>query len=91
LSVLISTDFNGINTPGTSGTAHWMDITSSFPNIPVSNGSSSFVFANASASPVMLTPYLSGYTGTFYIGFRYTGNLTDSIATYGIKDVTIKN
>ena len=91
LSVLISTDFNGINTPGTSGTAHWTDITSAFPNIPVSNSSSSFVFANASASPVSLSPYLAGYTGTFYIGFRYTGNLTDSVATYGIKDVSIKN
>jgi hypothetical protein len=91
LSVLISTDFNGINTPGTSGTAHWTDITSAFTGIPVLNGSTSLFFANASTSPVMLSSYLSGYTGTFYIGFRYTGNLTDSVATYGIKDVTIKN
>ncbi|HEX7413402.1 MAG TPA: DUF5689 domain-containing protein [Bacteroidia bacterium] len=102
LSVLVSTDFNGYNlggvgSPVTIGTqAIWTDITSSF-NITTSN----YNFYNASpAYPVGVTlsatnasSILSGYTGTFYVGFRYTGVKLnpDSAASYGINNVVIKN
>ncbi|HWY37286.1 MAG TPA: DUF5689 domain-containing protein [Bacteroidia bacterium] len=99
LSVLLSTDYNGSNLGGTypsSNPAHWYDITSSFPNIE--NGSiPGYFFTNASTSPVVLSSipalsFLSGYTGTYYIGFRYTGQIgTDSTQTFAIKNVVIKN
>ena len=91
LSVLVSTNFNGVNFPSPSGSATWVDITSSF-SITTVGSISTFNFSNAGT--VMLNSVasnLAGYNGTFYIGFRYTGNLTDSTASYGIKDVSIKN
>ncbi|HXU28227.1 MAG TPA: hypothetical protein VN698_13430, partial [Bacteroidia bacterium] len=57
------------------------------------------VSGNQTINPVMLSNIttngpnpLVGYTGAFYIGFRYVGNLaTDSITTYAIDNVVIKN
>lgn len=95
LSVLVSTDFNGNNLTGTNA-ATWYDITTSFPNIQ--NGSmASYFFTDASTAPVTLSQipalsFLSSYTGTFYLGFRYTAHLsTDSTQTFAIKNLTIKN
>jgi hypothetical protein len=99
LSVLISTDYNGTNLGGTipsSNPAHWYDITSAFPGIE--NGSiNGYFFQDACTNPVVLNQipnasFLSTYTGTFYIGFRYTGHAgTDSSQTFAIKNVSIKN
>ncbi|HXB39723.1 MAG TPA: DUF5689 domain-containing protein [Bacteroidia bacterium] len=104
VSVFLSTDFNGIagsgNGTGTnlgtaqvpsSNPAHWTDITSQFPAIQIGT-SGTYIFTNSSSSPVQLSSFLpANYTGTFYIGFRYTGNQTDSTTTYGIDNVIIKN
>ncbi|MGZ3863524.1 MAG: DUF5689 domain-containing protein [Bacteroidia bacterium] len=101
LSVLISTDYNGTNLGGlvsSSNPAHWYDITSAFPLIQ--NGSSGVAgyFTNACAAPVTLSSIpaissvLNGYTGTFYIGFRYRGHSgTDSTQTSSINNVKIQN
>lgn len=104
LRVFISTDFNGFSGNGSgygtnlgttqwpsSNPAHWTDITAQFPAIQVGS-SGTYIFTNASSSPVQLSPFLpANYTGTFYIGFRYTGNQTDSTTTYAIDNVYIKN
>lgn len=95
LSVLVSTDYNGYNlTSATYGTqATWTDITAAF-NIATTN----FNFYTASPAGVPLSStnassLLSGYTGTFYVGFRYAGAkaVADSAASYGINNVVIKN
>ena len=91
LSVLISTNFNGSNFPGPRGAATWVDITSAF-NIITLNGSSALAFnSTGTVNLNSVASNLAGYHGTFYIGFRYTGNLVDSTATYAIKDVSIQN
>ncbi|HTA61382.1 MAG TPA: DUF5689 domain-containing protein [Bacteroidia bacterium] len=97
LSVWVSTNFNSINIGGpnhplTTGQtqATWTEITSAFPNIVNSLPANTFAFA--SPTPVMLSNYLpAGYTGTFYIGFRYVGNQIDSTQTFAINNVVIKN
>jgi len=91
LSILISTNFNGVNFPSPSGAATWVDVTSLF-NISTVGPINTFTFFNAGT--VMLNSAasnLAGYTGTFYIGFRFSGNQVDSTASYAIKDVSIKN
>ena len=103
LSIWISTDFNGTNIGGPNHVnahpATWTEITSAFPGIQ--NGSDTitpFNFTYANSNPVTLSSIpsvaniLNGYTGTFYIGFRYVGQLaTDSIQTYAIDNVIIKD
>jgi len=102
LSVWISTDFNGTNIGGTvhpcPHPATWTEITSAFPNIQDGSTTTPFSFSLANPTPVTLSSIpsvaniLNGYTGTFYIGFRYVGQLTtDSIQTYAIDNVIIKN
>ncbi|MHB8400810.1 MAG: DUF5689 domain-containing protein, partial [Bacteroidia bacterium] len=99
LSVLVSTDFNGYNlggvgSPVTLGTqAHWIDITSSFT---IATANYNFYAASAAGVPLSSTnasTLLSGYTGTFYVGFRYTGVKLnpDSAANYGISKVVIQD
>ena len=108
VSVLISKDFIGLEGAGAgsgSGTgtnlnttsvpssnpATWVDITSQFPAF-ANGGSGTYIFSNASAAPVQLSPYLPpNYTGTFHIAFRYSGNNSDSTSTYAINNVIIKN
>lgn len=104
LSVFISTDFdgiagngNGINTNlGTtqmpaSNPAHWTDITAQFPGIQIGT-TGTYIFTNASSGPVYLNSFLpANYTGTFHIGFRYTGNQVDSTTTYAIDNFILKN
>jgi hypothetical protein len=107
LSVLISTNFEGTaasnnlygqyNTP--SNPAIWYDITYKFTGIQ--NGSDSLsYFTNAGIGTglngaVMLNypgSPLSGYTGTFYIAFRYTAHqYLDSSQVYAIQNVAIKD
>jgi hypothetical protein len=101
LSVLVSTDFNGTNMGGATNPipnpAHWTNITSSFHNIPTSNGTGNYTFQLANLNPVALSSFLpTGYTGTFYIGFRYIGTSNrfaggDSTATYAINNVLIRD
>jgi len=101
LSVLISTDYNGTNLGGTvpsSNPAHWYDITSAFPLIQNGSAGVQNWFTAASSAPVILSQIstvsalLSSYSGTFYIGFRYTGHAgTDSTQTMSINNVIIKN
>ena len=99
LSVKISTDFNGTNLGSpyapVASPAHWTDITTYFPTIattPVAYSSTFTSFIGASATPVQLSQFLpANYTGTFYIGFCYTGNQTDSTSAYAIDNVVIKD
>jgi hypothetical protein len=97
LDVLVSTDFNGINLGTVNAPvakpAHWTKITPSFTNMfNTTSAPGTYVFAPASPTPVSLSQFLpSGYTGTFYIGFRYTGNQTDSTSTFAIDNVVIKD
>jgi hypothetical protein len=93
LSVLISTDYNGSNLSGTHA-AHWTDITSAFPLIQNGSTGAANFLTNASSSPVMLNqfPLLASYTGTFYVGFRYTGHIgTDSTQVINVANVRIRN
>ncbi len=99
LSVLISTNFNGININGL-GAAHWTDVTSLFSTLSpwIPPGINNYFF-NANTNPVNLNSSaisnnpLAGYTGTFYIGFRYMGNnnSADSIQTFAIDNFALKN
>jgi hypothetical protein len=106
LSVWISTDFNGTNIGGPNhanphpAAATWTEITSAFPNIENGSSATAYYFTDAltgtqARGPVTLSSaasILNGYTGTFYIGFRYVGNLaTDSTQTFAINNVVIKN
>ena len=104
LSVLISTDYNGYNlTAGSGGgaQAHWTDITSSF-NISTNGASNSWNLYNASpvfpigvslSSTNANTLFPSNYVGAFYVGFKYTGVISnpDSAAGYGVGNILIKN
>ncbi len=104
LRVFLSTDFNGIAGSGNgintnlgtsqipvSNPATWIDITAQFPAIQV-GASGTYIFTNAASSPVSLSSFLPpNYTGTFYVGFRYTGNQTDSTTVYAIDNLIIKN
>ena len=101
LSVLISTDYNGYNLGGVSGVqigsqAHWTDITNAF--VFTTSGSSNVWSFLPSGKAYLNTTNAStlipaNYTGTFYIGFRYTGvkSIADSSASYGINNVMINN
>jgi len=93
LSVMISTDFNGYNLIGTHP-ATWTEITSAFsalsPWLPPGNTN----FNPANSTPVMLSQFLpQGYTGTYYIGFRYIGNntTTDSTQSFAINNFALLN
>jgi hypothetical protein len=105
LSVLVSTDYNGYNlgvspynaVPSSLGPqAHWTDITSSFV-ITTNGGSTSWYLApptsNYFSATAASTLIPSSYTGTFYIGFRYTANklYADSSAGYGVANVKIRD
>ena len=105
IDVFVSTDYNGYNLGGVSGVqigqkAHWTKITNAFNFTTASTSSawSNLYAGTNSSTPVYLNTtnanaLLSGYTGTFYVGFRYTGvkALADSSAGYGINNVTIRN
>ncbi len=101
LSVFISTDFNGTNLGGTfpvvpagQPKATWTDITSAFPLIQDGSSGVPNWPTNASALAVMFSqfPLLASYSGTFYIGFRYTAQMgTDSTQTINVQNVAIKN
>ncbi len=98
-------NLGGPASPVSYGTqpAHWTDITSSFNIITSGGTSSTWAFQNAGTGSTGTSPVyfsatsasslLSGYTGTFYVGFRYTGVklIPDSAAGYGIANVVIKN
>jgi len=106
LGVYISTDFNGYNFAG-AHPATWTEITPLFDNLNNNywasptlfppGGVSSTPFFNASTTPVLLNtgniPVLNGYTGTFYIGFKYISNTitTDSVQTFAIDNFTLLN
>ena len=99
LSVLISTDYNGLNING-ANPAHWTDITSLFSTLSpwIPPGTNNY-FYNANTGPVSLNSSaisnnpLAGYSGTFYIGFRYMGNnnSTDSVQTFAIDNFALKD
>ena len=101
-----SINMGGPNHPLPAGQtlATWTEITSGFPGIQNGTQATPFYFTDAvsgnqTVNQVTLsnittagTNPLIGYTGTFYIGFRYVGNLaTDSITAYGVNNVIIKN
>jgi hypothetical protein len=105
LSVLISKDYQidstsgkpnlGGNTSTTSSlpNATWYDITSSFTmktgTTPASTGTVTLSNTTNTAANNML----NGYTGTFYIAFRYRGNtsVSDSTQTVNINNVSIQH
>jgi hypothetical protein len=100
LGVYISTDFNGYNFAG-AHPATWTEITPLFDNLNnnfwQSSSLSSTSFTNASTIPVMLNTgniaALNGYTGTFYIGFKYMSNTitADSSQTFAIDNFALLN
>lgn len=96
LSVWVSTNFNGYNLNSTHP-ATWTEITQYFDNLWnwMPPGVNPSPFFNANTTPVMISsiPALSGYTGTFYIGFKYTGNntTTDSTQTFYIDNFALLN
>ncbi|MFI5141620.1 MAG: DUF5689 domain-containing protein, partial [Bacteroidia bacterium] len=91
LSVWISTNFNGYNFSGPHA-ATWTEITNLFSSLWswTPPGVNSIPFVNANTTPVMLNqvPALNGYTGTYYIGFKYMGNnsTTDSTMAFAIDN-----
>ncbi|MEO8759584.1 MAG: DUF5689 domain-containing protein [Bacteroidia bacterium] len=91
LSVLISTDFNGTNFPTSATSATWIDISSNFTISTVGSISTFTFFDGGTVSLNSVASNLSGYNGTFYVGFRFTGNQNDSTASYAFKDVKIRN
>ncbi|HKC68471.1 MAG TPA: DUF5689 domain-containing protein [Bacteroidia bacterium] len=98
LSVWVSTNFNGYNLNGPNA-ATWTEITSAFSSLatwgPYSTGSIPFV--SASANPVMISNVINsispGYTGTYYIGFKYVANsiTTDSTMSFAIDNFALLN
>ena len=103
LSVLVSTDYNGYNLGGVSGVqigpqAHWTDITNAFI-FTTSGSSNAWSFLPTGTIQFNTTNaglpggILNNYTGTFYVGFRYTGVKAnpDSAAGYGINNVIVKD
>lgn len=103
LQVLISTDFkqlpSGLTNLGgpnyaTATPATWTDITSScIMQTGAGFGSSTFSpFLSSGTINLSSVPSLVGYTGTFSVGFRYTGHAaTDSTQTFAIRNLVIKN
>ncbi len=88
LDVFISTNFN--NTTVNVNQANWQNMDSLFPLIP--NLANGYAFKPCSNAPVPLSTFLpANYTGTFSIGFRYQGTISDpdSTATFGIDNVII--
>jgi hypothetical protein len=102
LSVMLSTNFNGYNFAG-AHPATWIDVTYLFDNLNNNywlshynvGGPTSTQFFNASTVPVMLNqvPALNGYTGTYYLGFKYMGNIVsgDSVQTFAIDNFALLN
>jgi len=99
-------NIGGHNHPLTTGQtqATWKEITSGFPNIQNGSAATAFYFTDANSGTQIVSPVtlsnitvaggnpLVGYTGTFYIGFKYVGNLaTDSTQTFAIDNVVIKD
>jgi hypothetical protein len=103
LQVLISTDFkmlpNGLTNLGgpnypSSTPATWTNITSSCTMQTGAGATSSTFgpFINSGTINLSSVPSLAGYTGTFYVGFKYIGRAgTDSTQTCAIRNLVIKN
>ncbi len=73
LEVFISTDFNG--TEGGISSATWLDITNDVVIAHPDNQPSWFTWVDS--GPVDL----SGYSGTLYVAFKYTGSDTSNLNT----------
>jgi len=82
LSVWILTNFNG-----TSGTWTKIDGLTLANQASSTNGSSNWISTSKAISSIVP----SGYTGTFYIGFKYEGSMPQSkTTTYRLDDVSIQ-
>ncbi|MBM3404056.1 MAG: DUF5017 domain-containing protein [Bacteroidetes bacterium] len=81
LTVLISTDFNGSNISG----ATWTTIPATLA------GSANPNYEWVPSGDISLAPYLpSGYTGTFFIAFKYAGDKTNNTTSYCVDEINIQ-
>lgn len=80
-AVLISTDFDGLSI----GSGTWTAITATH----ATGADADYTWVPS--GNIDLAPYLPvGYTGTFYIAFRYTGGDPSNTTRYDIDDVQIQ-
>jgi len=81
LSVWVSTNFNGSNI----GTANWVQLTANI----ATNGTGNNVFVG-SGSVALASVLGAGYTGTYYIGFKYNASGPGGqTTTYKVDNVSI--
>ena len=79
LTVHLSTNYNGAN----PSAATWVQLPAT---IAGSSSGSSWIASGA----IQLFGFMpQGYTGTFHVGFKYTGNGTDGTSSYRVDNVVI--
>jgi hypothetical protein len=79
LTVHLSTNYNGAN----PSAATWVPLPAT---IAGSSSGSSWIASGA----IQLFGFMpQGYTGTFHVGFKYTGNGTDGTSSYRVDNVVI--